>query len=395
MTTVTDLYSIQEDIENINRIPAVANILEVICSATGMGFAAVARVTPDKWIACAVNDKINFGLGIGGELKVETTICHEIRQHRKVVAIDHVAEDSIYKDHPTPAMYGLQSYISIPITLKNGDLFGTLCAIDPKPALINNEKTIKMFALFAELIAFHLDTLMQLNRTERKLQQEQKNAVLREQFIAMLGHDLRNPVHAIANATQLLQRGELNEKQIRLAAIISDANIRTKGLIDNILDFASGKLGGGIKLNFNNEHSLETVLQQVVTELKTAYPQCDINIEFEYVGELKADYRRMAQLFSNLLGNALTHGNTAEPISVSTKNIDGHFHLSVTNGGTKIAEQTLKHLFKPFSRGSVEQGKEGLGLGLFIAHEIALAHKGNLAVTSDDKRTCFTLRVPN
>ncbi|RZK51058.1 MAG: GAF domain-containing protein, partial [Pedobacter sp.] len=209
MTDATGLANFEEDIKNINQIPAVANILEVICGATGMGFAAVARVTPDRWIACAVNDKINFGLGVGGELKVETTICHEIRQHKQVVAIDHVAEDPFYKDHPTPLMYGLQSYISIPILLKNGTLFGTLCAIDPKPAFVNNEKTIKMFALFAELIAFHLDTLMQLNRTERKLQQEQKNAVLREQFIAMLGHDLRNPVHAIANATQLLQRGEL------------------------------------------------------------------------------------------------------------------------------------------------------------------------------------------
>ncbi|RYF26518.1 MAG: GAF domain-containing sensor histidine kinase [Flavobacteriales bacterium] len=395
MTVTKDLSNFQEDIQNIAQIPAVANILEVICSATGMGFAAVARVTPNRWIACAVNDKINFGLGIGGELKVETTICHEIREHRKVVAIDHVAEDGIYKNHPTPAMYGLQSYISMPITLKNGELFGTLCAIDPKPAFVNNEKTIQMFSLFAELIAFHLDSLQQLSRTELRLGREQQNAELREQFIAMLGHDLRNPVHAIANATQLLQRGELDERQLKLATIIQDANIRTKGLIDNILDFASGRLGGGIKLNFDNRDSLQTALQQVITELKMAYPERNINVQFSHIGELKADYQRIAQLFSNLLGNALTHGKSTEAVFINTKNIDGNFILSVTNGGNKIADETLPHLFKPFSRGTVVQGKDGLGLGLFIAQEIAKAHKGQLTVSSDDTSTCFTLTIAN
>lgn len=394
MAVSTDLSNFQADIDNINQIPAVANILEVICSATGMGFAAVARVTPDRWIACAVNDKIDFGLAVGGELVVETTICHEIREHRKVVAIDHVAEDPIYKDHPTPAMYGLQSYISIPISLKNGELFGTLCAIDPKPAFVNNEKTIKMFSLFAELIAFHLDTLQQLSRTELKLKQEQKNTELREQFIAMLGHDLRNPVHAISNSVQLLLRSDLTERQLRLSTIIQDASYRTRGLIENILDFASGRLGGGIKLSFDNDHSLETALQQVVTELQMAYPNAIIEAKFAHEAGTKADYKRIAQLFSNLLGNALTHGSPLETISVSTKDENGYFNLCVENSGTKISEEALIHLFKPFSRGKIHKGNEGLGLGLFIAKEIANAHNGFLEVYSDDSKTAFTLRIP-
>src|ERR1700744_3355939 len=105
----------QDDVEAVGRIPAVPTILDVVCRTTGMGFAAVARVTEDRWIACSVQDSLQFGLQTGGELKGQTTICHEIRQHREPVIINHVAEDATYCGHHTPEMYGFQSYISMPI----------------------------------------------------------------------------------------------------------------------------------------------------------------------------------------------------------------------------------------------------------------------------------------
>jgi GAF domain-containing protein len=157
LVEVVNLENIQADIDAISRIDAVTSILEVVCRTTGMGFSAVARVTDDRWITCAVRDEIAFGLVPGSELKLETTICNEIRQHHKPVVIDHVAEDEAFANHHTPAMYGFQSYISFPITLKNGDFFGTLCAIDPRPAHLKNTQIMGMFRLFAELIAFHLD----------------------------------------------------------------------------------------------------------------------------------------------------------------------------------------------------------------------------------------------
>lgn len=145
------------EVTAISRINAVPSILEVICRTTGMGFAAIARVTEDRWTACAVRDEINFGLQPGGELKVETTICNEIRGSETMVVIDHVAKDETYCQHPTPAMYGFQSYISVPIFYADGRFFGTLCAIDPKPAQLNRPEIVKMFRLFADLITYHLN----------------------------------------------------------------------------------------------------------------------------------------------------------------------------------------------------------------------------------------------
>lgn len=392
MSDVTKAQNFQTDIEHINQIPAVAKILEVICSTTGMGFAAVARVTKDRWIACAVNDKINFGLAVGGELKVETTLCQQVMDEQKEVAIDHVAEDQVYSEHHTPRMYGLQSYISIPLFLTNGDFFGTLCAIDPNPAVINNEKTIGMFKLFAELIAFHLESLQNLSETKAQLMEEQINAELREQFIAILGHDLRNPVGAISSAAQLMFRNSLDEKNLKLAKIIQDSTIRIRGLIDNMLDFASGRLGGGIVLNYDNDKDLEETLHQVITELRTVFPEREISVDLNLNNPIDGDYKRIAQLFSNLLGNAITHGSKGSPIIVRAKSESALFKLSVINKGNKISPEIEKHLFKPFSRGKVHQGKEGLGLGLYIASEIAYAHNGQILVNSTDEETCFTFQ---
>src|ERR1700676_5586248 len=96
----------QADVDRVSRIAAVPTILEVVCRTTGMRFAAVARVTEDRWIACGVLDALDFGLKPGGELKVETTICHEIRQSGEPIIINHVAEEPAWCGHPTPAMYG-------------------------------------------------------------------------------------------------------------------------------------------------------------------------------------------------------------------------------------------------------------------------------------------------
>lgn len=386
------LANIQADIQAISKIPVVDNILEVICRTTGMGFATIARVTHDSWVACAVKDDIQFGIVPGGELKIETTICYEIESTREAVVIDHVAEDKKFFNHHTPALYGFQSYISMPIILKDGRFFGTLCAIDPKPAKLNNPETIGMFKLFTDLIAFHLHAIEQLAISETTLLEEQKTAELREQFIAVLGHDLRNPAGAIRNSAQLLLRRPLDERSTRLVNIIKDSSYRITGLIENMLDFARGRLGGGITLNRNSNEAVEVILSQVITELRTIWPDREIDVQFSINSPVNCDGKRIAQLFSNILGNALTYGKKDVPVKVNAFTENGKFNLSVSNAGNKIPEDTIARLFQPFSRGA-EQSKEGLGLGLYISSEIALAHKGTLSVISTEESTCFTLVI--
>lgn len=149
--------SLAEDVAAIQRMTAVPSLLEVVCRVTGMGLAAIARVTEDDWIACAVRDEIAYGLSPGDELPISTTICDEVRGHRRATVIEHVAEDPLFHDHPTPRRYGFQSYISVPILRADGGFFGTLFAIDMAPAKLANSSAVTTFNLFAQLIALQLD----------------------------------------------------------------------------------------------------------------------------------------------------------------------------------------------------------------------------------------------
>lgn len=383
----------QKDIDAIGAIPVVPTILDVVCRITGMGFAAVARVTSERWIVCSVRDDIAFGLKPGSELKVETTICHEIRQSGEAVVIDNVALHETWRNHPTPRRYGFQSYISMPIFTRNGRFFGTLCAIDPRPARLETPEIVGMFRMFADLIAFHLESDERLALSEANLLDERKTAELREQFIAVLGHDLRNPLASIAGGTRLLLREAPGEKAQSILKMMQASVDRMTGLIGDVLDFARGRLGGGFAVDVT-EQNMQSVLAQIAGELSAGHPDREIDMEIAVGQPIHCDRARLGQLFSNLLGNALTHGTPGEPIRVCAVTRGGFFELSVANAGNEIAPEMLTQLFKPFVRGAGSGAQQGLGLGLYIASEIAKAHGGTLAAVSSPSETRFTFRMP-
>jgi GAF domain-containing protein len=133
--------------------PALVAIVEDVCRVTGMGFAAIARVTEDRWIACQVIDKIEFGLDPGDELEIKTTICNEIREWGSAIVIDHVADNPAWRTHHTPMLYGFESYASFPVMLEDGSFFGTLCAIDPKPRTVSAPAVIAALEGYAKKVA--------------------------------------------------------------------------------------------------------------------------------------------------------------------------------------------------------------------------------------------------
>ncbi|WP_372919678.1 ATP-binding protein [Salegentibacter sp.] len=385
----------QEEIESIKQIPIVSKLLDVICRTTGMGFAAIARVSDQAWITCAIKDEIAFGLEPGDELDVKTTICHEVRLSREAVFIDHVEKDVHYCKHPTPIQYGFQSYVSYPIFRKDGSFFGTLCAIDPNPTRVNTPEIKNMFDLFSELISFHLNAVEEIKISANELADEKQNSDLREQFIAILGHDLKNPLATTRMSADLLLKVSDNEIVKRQAGIIKSTSFRMAGLIENILDFARGRLGQGIVIERQPcRDSLQKTLKQVVKEVDIMAPGRNIDLKLEIEDDVDCDENRIAQLFSNLLANAVIHGSEEHSIDVFASSKGGEFMLSVSNGGDKIPDSAKKHLFQPFYREDVKPGKQGLGLGLFITSEIALAHGGKMEVNSTDEQTKFIFRMP-
>ncbi|HET6519246.1 MAG TPA: HAMP domain-containing sensor histidine kinase, partial [Geminicoccaceae bacterium] len=218
-------------------------------------------------------------------------------------------------------------------------------------------------------------------------------AELREQFIAVLGHDLRNPLASIEAGVGLLRKAPLDERAAAILTLIQKSARRMAGLIDNVLDLARGRLGGGLVLDRNADEPLGPALEQVVAELRAAWPDRVIDAEIALAGPVTCDRARIAQLLSNLLANALTHGAADRPVSVRAATRAGLFELSVANAGEPIPPATIGRLFQPFFRASARSSHQGLGLGLYIASEIARGHGGALEVTSTPEETRFTLRM--
>ena len=383
------------EIAAVQAIDAVRRILDVICQVTGMGFSAVARVTETRWVACQVRDDVGLSLGPGGELQITETMCQQVRDTGQLVVFNSASADPVWSAHPVPAQYGIESYISMPIFTPDGAFFGTLCALDPKPSRIESPEQVEMIRIFAELIGVHLATQERLAVTEDRLAAEQRTAELREQFIAVLGHDLRNPLAAIRAGTRLLAR-RVPEAGLRdVVGSIEASALRMSRLIDDVTDFARGRLGGGLPVRVRQTVALEAVLRQVAGEVAAGAAGRRIEVEVAPGLSATCDPDRVAQLAGNLLANAVTHGAPVAPIRVVARQDGAMVEIRIENQGRPIPPQEQARLFKPFERGrDAEAGSKGLGLGLYIASEIAGAHGGWLSVESGPEATAFVFRFP-
>lgn len=222
----------------------------------------------------------------------------------------------------------------------------------------------------------------------------ERDARLREQFIAVLGHDLRNPLAAISSATRMIRRETQSETTLKLLDITDGSVDRMAALIKNLMDFAKARLGGGIAVERSQAAQLIPVIEQAVTEIELGHPDIQIERHLDFEDPVDCDAVRIAQLLSNLLSNAVVHGDAGHPIRVIATVSNGLFSLSVANVGRPIPKSTLQMLFQPFFRARADDHQQGLGLGLYIAMEIARAHGGTLTATSDEELTVFTFEMP-
>jgi signal transduction histidine kinase len=382
-------------VREVQEIGAVGQILETVAALTGLGFVAVAHVTDHSWTTCAVLDKLGFGLKVGDGLDVTTTLCEEVRATAGTIVIDHVQENDRYRDHHTPRIYGFQSYFSIPLFRPDGAYFGTLCGLDPQPAALSATATVSTLELFAQLISKQLEVERAHAVVQSELLTERETAELREQFIAVLGHDLRTPLGAIQSGVELLRLKHPDPLALPLLQRMQRSVGRMSALVDDVVDFTRGRMGGGIALNMRHETALAVAFEQVIDELRELHPEHTIAVRIEPRLALQCDAGRLAQLLSNLLKNAIVHGDVSAPIVVAIGSDAGRFSIAVSNRGADLAPELVRQLFKPFWRAPSSGAHQGLGLGLYIVSEIARSHGGVMDVTSHAHQVTFTFSMPD
>jgi signal transduction histidine kinase len=252
-----------------------------------------------------------------------------------------------------------------------------------------------MFNRFAALIASGLEHQLQREQEQVALLDARAASELREQFIAILGHDLRNPLQAAYASSDRLQR-KLTDPDLSVIASRIKTNVsRMSALIDDVLDFARGRLGGGIGVELTEVQNINTGLTTVVQELQDAQPECKIISSISVDRSVRCDLGRLQQVASNLLANALTHGRQHTPVKFTTHADDKDLILQVWNAGDPIPFESIGKIFEPFWRHSVSGSRNGLGLGLHICSQIVRAHEGQISVTSTAAHgTLFTARLP-
>jgi len=220
-------------------------------------------------------------------------------------------------------------------------------------------------------------------RSDSALTSQREEAKLREEFIAVLGHDLRNPLASIAAGTRLIQKSKLDERTSAIILMMQQSVVRMTGLIDNVLDFARGRLGGGITLTLSQQ-PLEPALQQVVDELQSTHPESIIKTEYALTRPLQVDPVRIAQLFSNLIENALTHTPAGTIVRVSLRATVAGFEAEVADNGPGIPAPERDKVFDRFYRLDRSRTTKGSGLGLALVKAIATLH--GLSLRLEDRK---------
>lgn len=250
-----------------------------------------------------------------------------------------------------------------------------------------------------KLLAEKISAEAALRRAQAELarayEEAQHRALFAEQMVAVVSHDLKNPMTAIKMASQLLQQEAQSDRAHRLLASIGDSTDRAQRMIIDLLDFASVRMGQGISIRRRQVDLLE-VVDESVSELRVVFAKANIRHYSRGRGTFGVDPDRLQQIIGNLVANSVAYGDLQFPITLTTDLSQENVTLSVHNHGPAIDQAVVPALFEPMTRGTEHQDSiRSVGLGLFIVRQITQAHGGTIAMTSNAANgTTFTIRLP-
>jgi signal transduction histidine kinase len=296
----------------------------------------------------------------------------------------------------------LQSFVALPLRI-DGRAIGGIAFSFAQPRELEPEDYEYLLTM-ADHFAVALDRVAKFERervareaAERARQELEHTEQVRERLLGMIGHDLRSPLSAVSLAAERLLLEPCSHRHDRIGERIASSAARMGRMIAQLLDFTRARLGGGIPI-LPVPADLGAICRRVVDEIQMARPSAQVQARLASPVAGHWDPDRLADVVSNLLGNAIDHGATGTPVEVTLEDQDAHAMLRVRNQGATIAAAELRSIFDPFHRGRVTghgTGKRaGLGLGLYIVQTIVAVHGGAVHAESQDGVTTFTVLLP-
>jgi len=343
-------------------------------------------------------------------LRVNATFCRwvgyeaaELVGQRRLQDLFTMGARIFHQTHwqPLLQMQGSVSEVKLEVRHRDGD------AIPMVMNAIRRERNGVLVHELAAYVARDRDTYeRELMQSRRKLQaavaeakrsqaEASDRALMAEQMMGIVSHDLRNPLSTIHMGALLLSRTGATPKQQTVLDRISRATERANRLISDLLDFTQARLGRGLKV-FPAPVQLHALVAESVDELAQAFPGRELRHEQQGEGECRGDRDRIAQVIGNLVGNAMAYGDAAQAVTVRSRIANTEFSIAVHNRGAPIPAGQIPHLFEPLSRGQPGTGGIGsVGLGLYIVDQIVRAHGGRVFVRSTaEDGTTFEIEFP-
>jgi signal transduction histidine kinase len=321
----------------------------------------------------------------GFSLAVGDGFAGTIAARREPLLLHDAARDPLVKSDyirqsGTKALYG------VPLVDEQGEVIGVAHMGSLRATEFQEEDLV----LFRALANRATSLIVSRERADQLIMDEHQ----RERFISLLAHDLRSPLNSIVMSTQLLLKmGQLNERDRRAVMRMSRAGDRMARMIGDLLDFARTRGGRGIPLS-RAWFDLGEIVRAALEDVETLHPTREVRFSNRVKRRVFCDADRVAQVVTNLVGNAVEHGAADAPVEVTLHEDGEDVVLTVHNEGRPIPGDLLPHVFEPFRRGS-ETDASGVGLGLFIAEAVAVAHGGSIEVESAEGRgTTFFVRLP-
>ncbi len=337
-------------------------------------------------------------------MQLETTICNEIRQHHEPVVIDDVSSDARYAEHHTPKFYGLQSYISYPIVLKDGSFFGTLCAIDTRPAQVSNIKVTGTFALFSQLLAFHLDSLEVMEKSQRALADTSRELMYYKdesrQIQHISGHTLQEPLRKIRVFSDFLVNHTAmdnleNAKDVALK--INNFALDISGMIRELAAYSNLSHTDDTK----EQVDLNKTLSFVRLQMDHLLTEKRVVLDCAQLPTVEAIPIQMAQVFSHLIGNAVKFAKTGQSPFVRiyaaevTDKEGKYIKIVFEDTGIGIEPAALDKIYDIFVKTAPRRKGDGFGSGLAFCRRILHHHGGFITAQSKvGEGSTFSIYLP-
>lgn len=386
----TPYASAVESVELLRSLDSVATLLRVVCDLSGLRVATVAEVTEDRWVACAVHDRMDFGLLPGAELELESTLCNHVRSSHESVIIADVERSLTYCDHPAPRLYGWKSYVSVPIFRPNGTFFGTLCALDSQPQpQLEQRPVAAVMEGYATLIG---ELILQEERRRDETPGPRSDAdlqALREQLLVLFDQDLRVHLQSLALTAESLA------EQIPAVRAWHGTVEQLAQRSADAADFIRAQLGSGLPLKLAWMDDMNDRLDTLLSQLRDRYPRLTFSAQLPALSApLRLDAPRLLQALHAVLEQAAAQSAPGQDIRLSGAIHERAYRLRVEDDGVPLQPAELDQLFQPRIVESGSGSPTGLDLRLYLAQEIVRGHGGTLTASTVEGHNRFTLNLP-